>query len=89
MFARGKFLPFSFFATRGENLTGEFFSLFPLTCCVANVWLVANETKIALLRYLQVVPRRGELPDPDGPPSAIEAANAAVSAAREGAVPEN
>ena len=40
--------------------------------------------KIALLRYLQVVPRRGELPDPDGPPSAIKAANAAVSVAREG-----
>ena len=44
---------------------------------------------MALLRYLQVVPRRGELSDPDGLLSAvlklsvIEAANAAVSAARE------
>ena len=49
---------------------------------------MANEMKIALLRYLNVVPRHGELPDPDGPPSAIDAANAAVSAAREGGCPQ-
>ena len=74
---------FAFFAFRGKG--GKFNRR--NFCCVANMWLVANETKIALLQYLQVVPGRGELPELDGPlsavsqPSAMEAANAAVSAA--------
>ena len=62
-----------------------------LTCCIANLWLVTNEMKIALLQYLQGVPYCGGLPDPDESlsavlkPSAIKAANTAVSATWEGA----
>ena len=41
---------------------------------------------MALLRYMQIIPHRGELPDPlsaDFKPSLIKAANAAGSATRE------
>ena len=48
-----------------------------------------SQIAMSLLRYMQVVPRRGGLPDPAGPlslslsPSAIEGANAAVTTARQ------